>query len=319
MRMKINEMPRATEGDTIELEGTVSFAQKPNEGQYGWSQFIGVKDDTGEQRCWIRLEGEEDKVTKGTSIKIKGKLGDEYKDRKSGDMVRSINNCDFEVGKMQEPAQSSEKSVQSTQGNGKVDDKVWREKDLRMARESALKNITQFVVAKIIKLDHRFKYAQEDVDFIYKDMKQINGKEERIEEAKEDWSTEKQVALIKKSIITSHLLTEPEKEKIEGFFEGGLTNIKAGEIICWWLGDIVENIEGQRSIRGKAEDLTKAEKIEKAKKIIKAHSSVEIKDKEAPFPDEGEPGISPDNAVPLKSKKKVSKAEDFISDGKIPF
>ena len=114
MKMKINEMNRASEGDIIELEGKVSHAQKPNEGQYGWNQFIGVKDETGEQNCWIRLNAEEDKVTKGTPIKIKGKLGREYPDKKTKEMVKSINNCEFEViGKVQAPAQSTEVSTQS--------------------------------------------------------------------------------------------------------------------------------------------------------------------------------------------------------------
>ena len=82
--MKVEEVKqRASKDDIVELEGKVSHAQKPNEGQYGWSQFIGVKDSTGEQNCWIKLKGEEDKVTKGKSIKIKGKLGEEYEDRKT--------------------------------------------------------------------------------------------------------------------------------------------------------------------------------------------------------------------------------------------
>ena len=113
MKMKVEEMPRASEGDTIGLEGKVSHAQKPNEGQYGWSQFIGVKDSTGEQNCWIKLDGEEDKVTKGTSIKIKGKVGEEYEDKKTKKMVRSINNCDFEVVGKEDHAESSGSSVSS--------------------------------------------------------------------------------------------------------------------------------------------------------------------------------------------------------------
>ena len=153
MKMKVEEMPRASEGDTIELEGKVSHAQKPNEGQYGWSQFIGVKDDTGEQNCWIKLEGEEDKVTKGTSIAIKGKLGAEYKDNKTKEMVRSINNCEFEVvGKMQETAQSSAKS---SSGNGSgTKDNYWEKKfkyevgrdpivQLVIVRQCAVKAVTE--------------------------------------------------------------------------------------------------------------------------------------------------------------------------------
>ena len=149
--MKVEEIkPRASEGDTIELEGRVSHAQKPNEGQYGWSQFIGVKDSTGEQNCWIKLGGEEDKVTKGTAVKIKGKLGEEYEDRKSKKMVRSINGCDFEViGKTQAPAQSSS----SGDGNG-TKDNYWEKKfkyevekdpivQLVIVRQCAIKAVTE--------------------------------------------------------------------------------------------------------------------------------------------------------------------------------
>jgi len=152
VKMKVEEVKqRASKDDIVELEGKVSHAQKPNEGQYGWSQFIGVKDSTGEQNCWIKLGGEEDKVTKGTSIKIKGKLGEEYEDRKTKKMVRSINNCDFEVvGKVQAPAQSSGKSS----GNGNGRDNYWEKKfewdkhvQFVIIRECAIKAVTE--LAKI--------------------------------------------------------------------------------------------------------------------------------------------------------------------------
>jgi len=202
--MKIEELNRASEGDTLELEGTVFRLKEPNsndfDGEIIWGQFIVLKDDSGEQGAWLKLGAKEDRVAKGTKIKIKGKLGKEYTTSR-GAKARSINNCDFEVLEAgQAPTQSSAKSTkqssESPTQNGKVDDKVWREKDLRMARESALKNITQFVVAKMVKLEDRFKYAQEDVDFIYEDMrltseditKEFGGttKEEPKEESKEE-------------------------------------------------------------------------------------------------------------------------------------
>ena len=77
-------MPRASEGDTIELEGKVFRMKAPNsndfDGEIVWGQFIVLKDDTGEQGCWLKLDSQEDKVTKGTHITINGKLGKEYKD-----------------------------------------------------------------------------------------------------------------------------------------------------------------------------------------------------------------------------------------------
>ena len=82
--MKVEEVKsRASEGDIIELEGKVFRLKEPNsndfEGEIVWSQFVVVKDDTDEIGCWLKLGSKEDKVAKGTSIKIKGKLGKEYK------------------------------------------------------------------------------------------------------------------------------------------------------------------------------------------------------------------------------------------------
>lgn len=126
MKMKVEEMPRASEGDTIELEGKVFRLKEPNsndfDGEIVWGQFIVLKDETGEQGCWLKLDSKDDNVTKGTQISIKGKLGKEYTEKRSGKLKRSINNCDFEViGKVQEPAQSS------GNGNG-TKDNYWEKK-----------------------------------------------------------------------------------------------------------------------------------------------------------------------------------------------
>ena len=151
--MKVGEIkPRASEGDVIELEGKVSFAKKPNsrdfEGTTVWSQFVVLKDDTGEQGAWLKLDSPEDKVSKGSSIKIKGKLGEEYEDNK-GVMKRSINNCEL-IGKTQAPAQSS-----STPKNGNgTKDNYWEKKFIwdqkvhfSIVRECAIKAVTE--LAKI--------------------------------------------------------------------------------------------------------------------------------------------------------------------------
>ena len=204
MKMKIEELPRATEGDILELEGKVFRLKSPNsndfDGEIVWGQFVVLKDDTGEQGCWLKLDSEDGAVTKGTTISIKGKLGKEYTTSR-GQKARSINNCDFEViGSVQDPAQKS------TQPTDKVDDKVWRDKDLRMARESALKNATQLVVAKAINLAERFKYAQKDVDFIYKDMdivsesvKEFGGKVKEEEEETKEERTKKAKGIVGKT------------------------------------------------------------------------------------------------------------------------
>lgn len=179
MKIKIEEMARATEGDILELEGKVSHAQKPNEGQYGWSQFIGVKDDTGEQNCWIKLIDDTDRVSKGTHIKIKGKLGEEYEDRKSKEMVRSINNCDFEViGKVQDPAQkSTQTSTQPTKGDY-VDPKeeYWEKKfewdkkvQAVIIRECAIKAVTELAKVDPSKGNFKIKISTEKDFFDFAD------------------------------------------------------------------------------------------------------------------------------------------------------
>ena len=184
--MKVEEIkPRASEGDVIELEGKVSFAQKPNsndfEGTTVWSQFVVLKDDTGEQGCWLKLDSPEDKVAKGTSIKIKGKLGEEYEDKK-GVMKRSINNCDFEVmGKEQGPAQSSGSSAK---GNDNDRDDYWAKKfewdkkvHFSIVRECAIKAVTELAKVDpskgnfLIKVNTEkdfFEFAEKIEDYICK-------------------------------------------------------------------------------------------------------------------------------------------------------
>ncbi len=211
MKMKVEEIkPRASEGDIVEIEGKVSFAQNPREGQYGWSQFVGLKDDTGEQKCWIRLEGEEDKVTKGTSIVIKGKLGEEYKDKRTKEMTRSINNCEFEViGKMQETAQSPTTSAQSSaKPNAGDRDGYWEKKFIwdqkvhfTIIRECAIKAVTELAkippsktfLIKVHTEKDFFEFADRIKDYLCKKLtseditKEFGGttKEERVEKAEE--------------------------------------------------------------------------------------------------------------------------------------
>ena len=206
MKIEIKEMPRASEGDSIELEGKVIRALKPNsndfEGKVVWSQFIVIKDSTGEQGCWLKLDGEEDKIAKGVSIKVKGKVGKDYEDSK-GKTQRSINNCEFEV-KGGSPKESS------TKGNGYVDAKeeYWAKKfewdkkvHFSIVRECAIKAVTELAkitpsktfLIKVHTEKDFFKFADKIKDYILKritseDIKKEFGgttKEERIEAARE--------------------------------------------------------------------------------------------------------------------------------------
>lgn len=145
-------MPRASEGDSIEIEGKVIKALTPRDGEYGPSQFIVVKDKTGEQGCWLKLDSkEEDKISRGSSIKVKGKVK-EYEDDK-GKMKKSLNNCTFET-----EGRSPQGSL--TGGNGKDD--YWTKKfewekkrdirnQLTIARECAFKAAVELVCSKEVR------------------------------------------------------------------------------------------------------------------------------------------------------------------------
>ena len=144
-------MSRTSEGDIVEIEGKIIRALTPKEGEWGWSQFVVVKDTTGEMGAWLKLEGEENKLSKGSSLKAKGKVSKEFKNSQ-GNMTRSLNGCQFEVmGKVQGPVQSSQTSTQS--GNGTKDNYwenkfIWDQKvHFSIVRECAIKAVTE--LAKI--------------------------------------------------------------------------------------------------------------------------------------------------------------------------
>jgi hypothetical protein len=204
LKLEIKEMSRTSEGDIVELEGNVFKALKPNEGEYGFSQFIVLKDETGELGCWLKLDSEGDKVPKGISLKVKGKVSKEYKDSK-GVMKRSLNNCTFE-GDKKEVGSTQDK--ESTGGNGDRED-YWTKKfewekkvHFSIVRECAIKAVTE--LAKVdpskgdffIKVNTEkdfFKFAEKITDYICKRItsedivKEFGGttKEERIEKARE--------------------------------------------------------------------------------------------------------------------------------------
>lgn len=262
MKMKVEEIkPRASEGDIVELEGKVSFAKKPNskdfEGTTVWSQFIVLKDDTGEQGAWLKLVSPEDKVSKGTSIKVKGKLGEEYEDNK-GVMKRSLNNCTFE---------GEQKATGITQGDSKSEmtKEDWGAKELRMIKMNTLNRATDLLCADKIKLEDTIKYANRFTLHVYSNMPEptlkTETKKERIEKARETvGETEFRPASIAqknkifgyrdkegwhKGIIESRYI---EKEEIRRIGDPKNLSIEqAINEIGWWWG--VGKEEGERKKR----------------------------------------------------------------------
>jgi hypothetical protein len=261
LKIEIKEMSRASEGDTIEFEGKVFRANDPNSGQYGWSQFIVVKDATGEQGCWLNLEGEEDKVTKGSTIRIKGKVGKEYKN-KQGKMDRSVNNCQFEVGEA--PVQSSTQSSNGTKDNYWEKKFIWDQKvHFSIIRECAIKAVTElakissktFLIKVHTEKDY-FKFSDKIVDYICRKLKTEDiaeepTKEEKIKKAREvvgetefKPASTKQKRIIfgykdkegyHKGIIDSRYIETDEIKKIGD--PKKLSVEKASEWIEFWWGE----------------------------------------------------------------------------------
>jgi len=146
-----------------------------------------------------------------------------------------------------------------------------------------------------------------------------NHSQSPIQKSNTDFATQPQVNLIKKQIVSSHLLTEGELKKINGYLETGLTKSKASEIIGWWLGDSKNNVTGKRAEREAKPTTTKEDKIKQAWDIVEAPGKVELREGSTGLlEEEEEPGSSPTNAIKFKGKKKalkkVSKAEDFVNE-----
>jgi len=81
-----------------------------------------------------------------------------------------------------------------------------------------------------------------------------------------DLATQSQINLIKKQIISSHLLAKDELKRINEYLETGMTKQKASEIIGWWLGNKEKGIEGVRSKREKKEKASKAKENKETEK-----------------------------------------------------
>jgi len=174
----------------IGIEGEVTYAMTPRnvtgdneKGHYDfWSQFIVIEDETGKIGCSISIEKEEYKLVKGVVARVKGKL-EEYKN-KNGETVRKLKGKLIAISKgdkvtdvqqeraegyFEEKAKEDKKEVVTT----KPADSVWEAKDLRIARECAVKAVTELICAKIMKSKDFFTFADTIVKYIYNGLPKV--------------------------------------------------------------------------------------------------------------------------------------------------
>jgi hypothetical protein len=134
--------------------------------------------------------------------------------------------------------------------------------------------------------------------------------------------------IAKKGFIHSHFLTKDDfkNDMKPVLLPDKLTKIEAMIIWDWWLGSKeVESERAKREAKEKQAKPTKADRIKKAREIVEAPGKVEVRDEDAPFPDEKitdeefeaiekavneqeeneEPGSSYDNAIPFQGRGKA--------------
>ena len=76
-------------------------------------------------------------------------------------------------------------------------------------------------------------------------------------------ASDKQITLIDKQILGSHLLTDGEKNRLRTKIENYITKEEASKTISWWLGDKDRKMMGERTIREAKEIEAKSKKTTK--------------------------------------------------------
>jgi len=196
------EIPEHREGESPKAKG----------GHYDfWSQRIFIDDGTGNIECSISVKDENDGIIKGVVARVKGKLTEWQGKRKIQGKLIAISKGDKTTDVQQERAEEyfEEKAKIDRLANkvkGKDDEQitkenkldwskhpkeipildpvkpkpensVWEAKDLRIARECAVKAVTELTVAKIITGKQFFPFANTIVKYIYNG--KVNGKEKK--------------------------------------------------------------------------------------------------------------------------------------------
>jgi len=202
--MKISGIDNLDVGmSNIEIEGKVTYEKAPrhiegdNErGHYDfYSQFVVIDDGTGKIGCNVSIEKETYRLKKGVMARVKGKL-EEYKD-KNGEMQKSLKcslvgiskgdkttDVQLEVAKeFFDDKAKEEKTAPVAKPTETPSNNIWEAKDLRIARECAVKAVTELVCAKVMKSKDFFTFSDTIVKYIYNGLPETpkeNKKEEPV-------------------------------------------------------------------------------------------------------------------------------------------
>lgn len=165
--MKIIDLKKLDVGiSNVEIEGKVNYVkfaknfkgEKDGKKYDFWSQFIVLEDDTDSIGCSINFGKEEDKLEKFNQVKIKGKI-EEYKD-KNDNIQKKLSG--YIVKNEKEKKEEKEKNIEKEKSND-----IWEKKDLRIARECAIKASVELIIAKIIETKDLFSSSKRIVNYIY--------------------------------------------------------------------------------------------------------------------------------------------------------
>ena len=215
--MKIQQVKELDDGVSgITIEGKIIKTPKPpGKSEYGWSQMIILKDDTGEMGSWINIESAENAYKVGQYIKVQGKVSKYLKGNKpgislNGKVLEEIVRDDIVQGFAQSSTGSTQPTTQPTNGNSR--EGYWEKKfewdkliHFSIIRECAIKAVTElakippsksFLIKVHTEKDY-FVFADKIQDYIRKKItsediiKEFGGtvkveKEEKKEETKEE-------------------------------------------------------------------------------------------------------------------------------------
>jgi len=203
--MKINTVLNEKETDVgisnIEIEGEVTYTEVPEhrisppdaKKEYDfWSQFVVIDDGTGKIGCSVSVKDKDDGITKGAIARVKGKLTEWQGKRKIQGKLIAISKggkvTDVQQERAEEyfeekakeekytipkefcdkrTAKNIDRQEKVSQAKANVEDNKWEARDLRIARECAVKAVTELVTAKIMEGKDFFRFADTIVKYIY--------------------------------------------------------------------------------------------------------------------------------------------------------